>query len=145
MVLGTMVQESGMYGSSDFVSCKPFPDKELGELLEDAIGNLHAVYEEPDTDLADDKDTIIKEWLPATPDVKNYSYAKVNDAIYYREDSRMYRQDITGKKAERIKGILEIKTALRELMDFQLYGEPERMKQKRRKDMMNIWLNCWEI
>lgn len=126
MVLGTMVQESGMYGSSDFVSCKPFPDKELGELLEDAIGNLHAVYEEPDTDLADDKDTIIKEWLPATPDVKNYSYAKVNDAIYYREDSRMYRQDITGKKAERIKGILEIKTALRELMDFQLYGEPEK-------------------
>ena len=87
-----------MYGSSDFVSCKPFPDKELGELLEDAIGNLHAVYEEPDTDLADDKDTIIKEWLPATPDVKNYSYAKVNDAIYYREDPECTARISQGKK-----------------------------------------------
>lgn len=75
-------------------------------------------YEEPTSELSDDKDTVIKEWIPATPDVKNYSYTKVGDVFYYREDSRMYRQELTGKKAERVDGMLRIRDALRELMDF---------------------------
>lgn len=77
MVLGTMAQETGMYGSHDFVTCKPYPDKTLSELLEEAVGRLHGQYEEPASELSEDKDTVIKEWLPATPDVKNYSYTKV--------------------------------------------------------------------
>lgn len=125
MVLGTMAQETGMYGSHDFVTCKPYPDKTLSELLEEAAGRLHGQYEEPASELSEDKDTVIKEWLPATPDVKNYSYTKVGDAFYYREDSRMYRQELTGKKAERVDGMLHIRDALRELMDFQLHGDPE--------------------
>ena len=125
MVLGTMVQETGMYGRHDFVTCKPYSDKELGELLEEAIGRLHGQYEEPESELSDDKDTVIKEWLPATPDVKNYSYTKVGDVFYYREDSRMYRQELTGKKAERVDGMLRIRDVLRELMDFQLHGDLE--------------------
>ncbi len=125
MVLGTMVQETGMYGRHDFVTCKPYSDKELGELLEEAIGRLHGQYEEPESGLSDDKDTVIKEWLPATSDVKNYSYTKVGEVFYYREDSRMYRQELTGKKAERVDGMLRIRDALRELMDFQLHGDSE--------------------
>lgn len=125
MVLGTMAQETGMYGSHDFVTCKPYTDKELKELLGEAVGRLHGQYEEPASELSEDKDTVIKEWLPATPDVKNYSYTKVGDIFYYREDSRMYRQELTGKRAERVDGMLRIRDALRELMDFQLHGDPE--------------------
>lgn len=125
MVLGTMAQENGMYRSYNFVTCKPYPDKELGELLGEAVGRLHGQYEEPASELSDDKDTVIKEWLPAMPDVKNYSYTKVGDTFYYRENSRMYRQELTGKKAERVDGMLRIRDALRKLMDFQLHGDPE--------------------
>lgn len=125
MVLGTMAQEKGMYRSHNFVTCKPYPDKELKELLGEAVGRLHGQYEEPASELSDDKDTVIKEWLPATPDVKNYSYTKVGDTFYYRENSRMYRQELTGKKAERMDGMLRIRDALRELMDFQLHGDPQ--------------------
>lgn len=125
MVLGTMAQETGMYGSHDFVTCKPYPDKKLSELLEEAVGRLHGHYEEPESELSDDKDTVIKEWLVATPNVKNYSYTKVGDAFYYREDSRMYRQELTGRKAERVDGMLRIRDALRKLMDFQLHGDSE--------------------
>ena len=125
MVLGTMAQETGMYGRHDFVTCKPYPDKELSELLEEAVGRLHGQYEEPASELSEDKDTVIRECLPAAPDVKNYSYTKVGDAFYYREDSRMYRQELTGKRAERVEGMIRIRDALRELMDFQLHGDPE--------------------
>lgn len=125
MVLGTMAQETGMYGSHDFVTCKPYPDRELEQLLGEAVGRLYGQYEEPESELSEDKDTVIKEWLPATPDVKNYSYTKVGDHFYYREDSRMYRQEMTKKRAERLDGLLRIRGALRELMEFQLHGDPE--------------------
>ncbi len=124
MVLGTIVQENGMYSNYNFVTCKPYPDRELGELLDEAVARLHGQYEEPESELSEDKDTVIKEWIPAAPDVKNYSYTKVGDAFYYREDSRMYLQELSGKKAERLDGLLRIRNALRELMDFQLHGDP---------------------
>lgn len=123
MVLGSMAKETGMYGSRDFVTCKPYPEKALSELLEEAVGRLQGHYEEPGSELSDDKDTVIKEWIPAAPDVKNYSYTKVGEVFYYRENSRMYRQELTGKKAERIAGMLRIRDTLRELMDFQLHGD----------------------
>lgn len=125
MVLGTMAMETGMYGGQMLATCKPYPDRELEELLGEAVSRLHGQYEEPESELSDDKDTIIKEWLPATPDVKNYSYTKVGGSFYYREDSRMYRQELSGKKAERLDGLLRIRNALRELMEFQLHGDPE--------------------
>lgn len=123
MVLGTMVQGTGMYGSHDFVTCKPFGGRELGELLGEAIKRLYGQYEEPKSSLEEDKNTIIREWIPAMPEVKNYSYTKVGDEIYYREDSRMYRQELSRKGAERIEGMIRIRSALRALMDFQLHGD----------------------
>ncbi len=120
MVLGTMVQETGMYGSKDFVTCRAFPGRELSELLQEAVEYLNGVYEEPEN--ADADVTEDREWIPAMPDVKNYSYAEVNAKLYYREDSWMYRQKLTGKKAERVTGMLRIRKALRQLIDFQLYG-----------------------
>lgn len=125
MVLGTMAMETGMYGGQMLATCKPYPDRELEELLGEAVSRLHGQYEEPESELSDDKDTVIKEWLPATPDVKNYSYTKVGGSFYYREDSRMYRQELSGKKAERLDGLLRIRNVLRELMEFQLHGDPE--------------------
>ncbi len=125
MVLGTLVQETGMYGSQDFVTCKPYPDRDLEELLKEAISHLHGQYEEPQTSLGEDKDIQEEQWIPATPKVKNYSYTKKKGMLYYREDSRMYRQETGGKRAERIMGLIDIREALRELMEFQLHGDPD--------------------
>ena len=57
--------------------------------------------------------------IPADPAVRNFSYALAEGKLYYREHSRMYEQDITGRKAERIKGLVEIAQAVRGLIDFQ--------------------------
>ncbi len=57
--------------------------------------------------------------LPADPAVRNFSYTIVNGKLYYREHSRMYLQDVTGKKEERIRGLVGITRTLRKLIDFQ--------------------------
>nr|WP_308627907.1 N-6 DNA methylase [uncultured Eisenbergiella sp.] len=125
MVLGTLVQEQGMYGKGDAVTCKAWKDSRLEDLLEEALGRLHAVYEKPVSVLEDDNETKLDEMIPAKPEVRNYCYANINGRLYYRENSSMYLQEIGEKKEERIKGMLEVRTALRELMDFQLAFEAE--------------------
>ena len=125
MVLGTMTQEQGMYGNEDAVSCKAWKDGNLEELLEAALKKLHAVYEKPVSGLEDDKETKLEDVIPARPEVRNFCYTSVDGQLYYRENSSMYLQDIGGKKEERIKGMLGVRSALRELMDFQMDSEPE--------------------
>ena len=127
MILGTMAFDASMYANEATTSCLPFEDQPLEELLNNAVGKLQAVYREPDTELAVDGDSEVKDWLPARPEVKNGCYALIEDKLYYREDSRMYLQAIGGMKEERIKGLLEIKDALWNLINFQSRTEEERI------------------
>lgn len=127
MILGTMAFDTSMYANEATTSCLPSKDQPLEALLNNAVGKLQAVYREPDTEIVVDGDSEVKGWLPARPEVKNGCYALIEDKLYYREDSRMYLQAIGGMKEERIKGLLEIKDALWNLINFQSRTEEERI------------------
>lgn len=127
MILGTMAFDASMYANEATTSCLPFEDQPLEELLNNAVGKLQAVYREPDIEIAAEGDSEVKDWLPARPEVKNGCYTLIEDKLYYREDSRMYLQAIGGIKEERIKGLLEIKDALWNLINFQSRTEEERI------------------
>jgi N12 class adenine-specific DNA methylase/superfamily II DNA/RNA helicase len=119
MVLGKMAFDESMFGNEKTTACLPREGDNLDELLENAVYYLHAEYTEPSTEFEDDKETELKASIPADPAVRDFSYALVDNAFYYRENSRMYRQNITGMKAERIRGLLTIRSSLRALIDFQ--------------------------
>ncbi len=125
MVLGTMEQGPGMYGNQEFAACKPMEGRALSELLQAAVGRLQAVYEEPDSEWEGDSETAAEEWIPAAPDVKNFSYTLSKGQLYYRENSRMYRQEPSWMKAERIRGMLKVRDALREVIGCQMREEPD--------------------
>lgn len=124
MVLGTMEQGPGMYGNQEFTTCKPMEGRELSELLQAAVGRLQAIYEEPDSEWEGDSETAAEEWIPAAPDVKNFSYTLSKGQLYYRENSRMYRQEPGRMKAERLRGLLKVRDALREVIGCQTREEP---------------------
>ena len=121
MVLGKMVFDESMYGNEKSTACHPMPGDDLDERLGRAVSYLEGKYEEPEQEEGmPGKDGLPgQDSIPADPAVRNFSYALVDGRLYYRENSRMYGQDITGKKAERIKGLLEITQAVRRLIDFQ--------------------------
>ncbi len=121
MVLGTMVFDESMYGNEKSTACHPIPEDDLNERLERAVGYLEGKYEEPpETDQVSQMDNFSRmSSLPADPGIRNFSYALVEGRLYYREYSRMYEQEITGRKAERIKGLVKITQAVRKLIDFQ--------------------------
>ena len=118
MVLGEMVFDESMFGNEKTTACHPIPGDDLNERLERAISYLDGEYTEATSEYEDEKE-MLPESIPADPKVRNFSYGLVDSELYYRENSRMYKQNITGRKAERIRGMLEITAAIRSLIDFQ--------------------------
>jgi len=127
MVLGTMVFDESMFGNAKTTACHPNPEDDLQERLEQAVFYLEGTYEEATSEYAEEK-TVTSESLPASPDVRNFSYAVIEDTIYFQEHSRMYRQDISGKKAERIQGMVELTGIVRDLIAFQ--SDPNYQEKK---------------
>ena len=115
MIMGQMVMESTRFGESS--ACKMIEGSDLDYMLSNAISNIQAEIEEYDLDeLLDDEDN----YIPADPTVKNYSYAVIDNKVYYRENSRMYEKDYPETKQNRIKGMVEIRDSVRNLIELQV-------------------------
>ncbi|HGI0183206.1 TPA: helicase-related protein [Streptococcus pyogenes] len=110
MILGTMEEVSGRFGNT--LACLPKENADLKELLARASEEISkgAAYEE--IELLDDEITSI----PATDDVKNFSYTIIDDEVYYRENSLFVKKEITDKNKEKIKDYLELNTALKDVI-----------------------------
>ena len=60
--------------------------------------------------------------IEADPDVKNYTYTFVDGKLYYRENSVMYRKEVSQAAEERIRGMDAIRTITRQLIFIQTEG-----------------------
>ena len=121
MVLGDMQMVSGPHGMES--ACIAYENAELGDLLRDAIQNIHAEITEFEIDdlEADDEDLSI----PADPDVRNFSFTVVDGKIYYRENSRMNPVDVSATAESRIKGMIAIRDCVRMLIEYQTEDYPD--------------------
>lgn len=110
MVLGSMEEVSGRFGNT--LACLPKENADLKELLTKASEEISkgSTYEE--IELLDDEITSI----PATDDVKNFSYTIIDDEVYYRENSLFVKKEVTDKNKEKIKDYLELNTALKDVI-----------------------------
>ncbi len=116
MLLGEMVYDKSMYGNEKLTSCRPFEGKDLGELLSEAVSKLEAQY----APLGNAQEMDSKEeLLPADPNVRNFTYTVVNNAIYYRENNWMWQCDMMPKGIARIKGLHAIRLAVLDVLDCQ--------------------------
>lgn len=116
-VLGSMREVSGRFGKT--LTCEPiaFLGQENNmESLKDRIEiageriSKDAKYEE--IELLDDEVTSI----PATDDVKNFSYTLIDDEVYYRENSLFIKREVSDKNKEKIKNYLELNDALKDVI-----------------------------
>ena len=121
MVLGDMQMVSGPHGMES--ACIAYENAELGDLLQDAIQNIHAEITEFEIDdfEAEDEDLSI----PADPDVRNFSFTVVDGKIYYRENSRMNPVDVSATAESRIKGMIAIRDCVRTLIEYQTEDYPD--------------------
>ena len=118
MMLGTPTSESTQYGKQDF-TLAPIPGLELSDQLADAIQHIRGTYAEAELpELGEGEE--IDASIPADPDVRNYSYTVIGGEVYYRENSRMVKPELNATAAERVKGMVELRDCVRELIEYQL-------------------------
>ena len=120
MVLGSMEEVSGRFGktltcSPSFVGTDEMNREALKNHLEMASERIssQATYEE--IELLDDEVASI----PATDDVKNFSYTLIDDEVYYRENSLFVKKEVSDKNKEKIKDYLELTEALKDVITKQ--------------------------
>ena len=81
MVLGTLSAESTQYGKED-ITVEPIEGANLAEQLHEAIKNIRGVYREAEITVDGDDLDEKHDAIPANPNIKNFSYAKVDGETY---------------------------------------------------------------
>ena len=121
MVLGDMQMVSGPHGMES--ACIAYENAALGDLLRDAIQNIHAEITELALDDIEAEEEDLS--IPADPDVRNFSFTVVDGKIYYRENSRMNPVDVSATAESRIKGMIAIRDCVRTLIEYQTEDYPD--------------------
>ena len=118
MVLGTMKQgvEFSMYGNSAETACVPIEGADLKEQLENAVSTLKLTNSLRKRTEQRDKEVGV---IPATADVRNFTFAEVDGKMYFRENNIMTEVTETGKKLDRIKALNELRSTFREILSAQ--------------------------
>lgn len=136
MVLGTMAYDDMMYGNAKETTCRPFENADLAGLLREALENIHAEITEYEPDeIAEEEDTSI----PADPNVKNFSYTVVDGEIYYRENSRMNKVEVSVTAANRIKGMIAIRDCVRELIEYQAEDYSDEIIREQQRKLNRLY------
>lgn len=118
MILGNMEMISTRFG---FDSACISDGEKLEDKLERAISNIHAEVKEYELDDIGEEDNSIEADLT----VRNFSYTLIDDKIYFRENSRMYPQELAMTTENRVKGLIEIRDCVRTLLEYQTEDYPD--------------------
>jgi len=137
MVLGDTVLESTPYGKDD-ITVRPIPGAELSDLLKEAVSHIQGTYQAVELPVENSKGKEA-ETIPATPDVKNYSYAVVDGEVYFRENSIMRHVELNEKAKDRVKGMVELRGIVNELIEYQLEDYPDEMISQKQAELNDAY------
>lgn len=138
MLMGEMVSSRNMYGNEDGTACVAPDDFDLNQHLAQAVDSLYARFTaEPDEEIeADEPEESNAEYEDASAGTKNFTYVVRNGEIFFCEKDKLIPQPYTGMKAERIKGLCEIRTALLEVINIQSH-EYDPLDLQKAQDTLN--------
>lgn len=132
MVLGRLSTESTQYGKEE-CTVLPIDGADLSEQLKDAISHIHGEYvaqERENPELEDNASV-----LPADPTVKNFSYTMVDGEVYFRENSIMSPVDLNDTVKGRVKGMVELRQIVNDLIEYQLEDYPQEAIEAKQQEL----------
>ena len=135
MVVGSMEMVSGPYGMES--TCVPDDSIPFEEQLQKSLSFVEGSYEE--IELEELNEELTAEVIPAVPEVKNFSYALIDDRLYYRENSLMRPVEASEGMLERIKGMVAIRDCTQELIRLQLEDYPDEQIHSRQKQLNDLY------
>ena len=136
MVLGEFTTESTQYGKQE-VTVKPKEGITLEEQLKKAVQNIHGIITEMELSDSELEEQVVS--IPADPDVKNFSFAVLDDDIYYRENSVMNKVELPMATTERVKGMVKIRDATNKLLQRQMEDCGDQEVEELQKNLNEVY------
>ena len=134
MVIGEMKLVSTPFGEEP--ACVPIDGMNLEEMLNNAIPNIKGeIKNYKIDDIADNEDLSIE----ADVNVKNFSYTIVDDVIYYRENSRMFPQNLSETAKNRVKNLVKLRDITREIINLQLENASDEEIEDKQKELNDLY------
>ena len=137
MLLGQMAFDRSMYGNEKETTCKPLEGESLSDLLEKAVGNLHAQYTPYEIEEREGEEE--DRSIPADPTVKNFSYTIADGQVYYRENSRMFPVEVSVTAENRIRGMIALRDCARSLIEVQMGNGSEEAVQAGQQELNRLY------
>ncbi len=133
MIMGNMGMVSTRFGYDS--ACKLEDNSRLEDMLNNAITNIHTEINEYDIEEVDEEDLSI----PADVNVKNFSYTVVDGKVYFRENSKMYPQELAITTENRVRGMIELRDCVRKLIDLQINDYPDEDIKKEQLKLNDLY------
>ena len=137
MVLGQIVQGNKLYGhGEEDTMCIPLENADLKQLLHDAISQIHFQtrnFQEIQPEMQEQKKTEIP------LGTKNFSYAVVEDKLYFRNGEEMQLFEGNASDADRIRNMIAIRDCLHELISMQLENASDEDVQAQQKKLNTLY------
>ena len=133
MIMGNMEMVSTRFGYDS--ACKLEDNSRLEDMLNNAITNIHTEINEYDIEEVDEEDLSI----PASVNVKNFSYTVVDGKVYFRENSKMYPQELAITTENRVRGMIELRDCVRKLIDLQINDCPDEDIKKEQLKLNDLY------
>lgn len=122
MVLGDLKEVSGPFGPE--LACIAREGEDLKAALTEAVSHIQGDFAHTEEGLYD-QEYEERESIPADPDVRNFSFTLVNDTVYFREDSEMFKANLNKMAELRVKGLIRLRDRVRNLIDAQMDGHSD--------------------
>lgn len=136
MALGTPTLDGGMYRGNS-LTYKAYTDRGvLSEQIRDAFKNINAQMDYPAKPTPEQAQTDAKEVIDRS---KQNGFVEKDNKIYRIIDGELTEYEGDGKTAERIRGMLRLRNAARELLNFQIEGRGDKEIEKARKTLNDIY------
>lgn len=117
MILGKMQMTSGRFGQE--ATCEPTLGADLAEQLDRAVMRLQ---KDIVTSRREVKRNEERGEIPATADVRNFTFTAIDNKIYFRENNIMREMPFNKRTAKRMLGLIGVRNAFRRLVDAQTEG-----------------------
>lgn len=134
MVLGEMVMQSGRFKPES--ACKAYEDRTVEEQLDIAVQNINGEITEYTIEDVEENEV---NYIPVDPNVRNYSFTVVDGTIYYRENSVMREVETSETGKNRIKGMIEIRDCVKNLLEMQSNDYPDYDIEKEQHRLNEIY------
>ncbi len=139
MVLGHMVYDNRIFGeNSRYTTCINEDENfDLHHALNEALGRIKAQM--TDFERMEEEAEQPEDIIPANPDVRNFSYTFYEGKLYYRENSLMYRREVSENIENRIRQMDTIRGITRELIEIQTVGCSEEELTEKQHSLNEVY------